>query len=355
MRSLTSSTPGRRASGLAVAAALALTTVSLTASPASAAAFTGFAQASNSFSTAGGSSCSITSGGNGSDSSPLNSPGSVHFTGNDSAVATDSGDPTDVTNMAASYDARAALTEAGGAVKTLDMVSTLSTSVEPTQGPATSCDSAASSSFVTVGSLNVPSASILDLTIKIRGSSSANWTFVLSKTTGPPGSTVQVDTNQNGKTRRVLSIPPGTYSWTAVATNTLGEPDAASDPTSNTVRINAHGVFSRPGSALGATKGTGTKYLKLPNVLNCAAHSVKARFTRAAGQKATPANGVTPKINKAKFYVNGHKVATKLKPYKGLKVKLVGLDVTDEVVVEVLMTLHNGSKVDVRRTYLPCS
>ena len=352
---MSASTRARRAGGLALAGALAAATVTLTATPASAAAYTGQAQASVGFSTSGGGSCSITSGGNGSQAVPLNSPGTISLTQNNSAVATDSGEPADVTNMSGSVQGTATLTEVAGALKSLDMASTHTTSVQPVQGAATDCESSATASFATVGTINVPTASILDLTVKIRGGSSGEWVLVMQRTTAPAGSTIQVDTNQNGKTRRVLSIPAGTYQLITVASSELNEPEAAGDPTSDTVRIVAHGEVSAPGSALGVAKGTGTKYLKLPDTLNCAGHSVTADFTKKAGKKATNRNGVKAKIRNAKFFVNGATVASHRKPHKNTNVTLAGLDDTDEVVVEVLLKLQDRSKVEIRRTYLPCS
>ena len=345
----------RRMGGLALAGALGLATVTFTAAPASAAAYTGQVIASNTFSTSGGGSCSITSGGNGNQTLPFNSPATQTLTQNNSAVATDSGEPADITNMSGSSQGTVTMTEVGGALKTVDMTATLSTTVQPVQGAATDCDSSATSTFATAGTLVVPAPSILDLTAKLRGGRSGNLTFVLTKTTAPASTTVGVDLNQNGKTRRVLALPAGTYTFTALGSSSLTEPETATDPTSDTVNVALHGVLSAPGSALSKAKGTGVKYLKLPDTLNCAAHSVTGDFTKKAGKKATRANGLKPRIKKATFFVNGVKKATKSKPHKNTNVTLSGLDNTDEVAVEVLLKLQDGSKVDIRRTYLPCS
>jgi hypothetical protein len=349
------STRLRRAGGVALAGAFAATGVSLTAAPASAAAYTGQAQVVTTFNTSGGGGCTISSGGGGNQLVPFNSPGTVNLSQSNTAVATDPGDAGDVTNMSASVQGTASLTEVGGALKTLDMTSTHSTTVQPQQGPATECNSTASSQFTTVGTVVVPSSSILDLTTKMRGGQSGNFTLVFARTTGAPTQVVGVEVNQNGKTRRVLPIPAGTYQLTIVAASQLGEPDAASDPTSDTVKIDVHGVMSAPGTALKAAEGTGTRYLKLPDTLNCAGHSLTTDFTSKAGKKATPNNGRKPRIRNAKFFVNDTKVKTKRKPHKNTNVTLSSLDDTDEVVIEVVLKLQDRSKVDIRRTYLPCS
>jgi hypothetical protein len=342
-----------RSACVALAGAVGVATVTLTASPASAAAFAGSSQASSDFITSGGSSCGTSNPG-GAQGAPLNSTGtSASHSFTDTSVATDSGNPSDVTNMSASVKATASATEIGGEPRTFDMSSTLSTSVQPALGPATSCDSQATASYSTVSNFVLTAPMMLELTAKMRGGRFDSLQVFLSKTTGSANQLVATELNQSAKTRRVAAVPAGTYQLITLASSQLGEPDSGTEPTSDTASMSVHGVFSAPGSALGAEKGTGTKYVDLLDTLSCAGSSVAADFTKAAGKK--PKHGDEPTIRKAKFSVNGEKVKTKKKPNKHTLVTLHGLDTTDEVLVEVLMTLKDKSKVEVRRTYLPCS
>ena len=53
--------------------------------------------------------------------------------------------------------------------------------------------------------------------------------------------------------------------------------------------------------------------------------------------------------------MNGVEKTTKQNPNKSTAVTLGGLDTTDELTVEVRLTLRDGSKLYVRRSYVQCT
>jgi hypothetical protein len=344
----------RRAAGVVAAVVLAASAVAVTAPPASAAVLNGQAQSGTSFSTSGGGGCTVTDSGDASPVQPFVSGGAPLITNvQTNSVAIDPGDPADVSNMSAGVQATIQATEAGGVLTGFEVDARLTATVNALQGAATDCSSQAQSTLQTQGTFSLPAPAILDLRLSTRGIGLAQTQLIILRTTPPAAQVFDVNLGLQNRSRRLVTLPAGDYTVSTVGVAVAVEPDAPTDPTQADIQFKVKGTLSAPGTAVAARKGTGSKYLTLPDSLSCATHSVVADFTKKAGPKATKTRKSV--ISQATFYVNDVRVKKVKKPHKKTNVTLSGLPDTDELVVEARLKVRGKGTATVTRTYLPCS
>ena len=348
----------RRCAGASGALVLALAGLGLAATPADGAVLDGMATASTNFATSGGGGCALSADTHTSSNQPYGSGGTVaSFNLNTSAVATDPGDLTDTTQLAANISGTVSAQEAAGAVTGFAMNSNIALKVDRAQDALSSCSSSALATMImtTPVPFNVPAPTLLDLTSKFHGSNLtvSSVTLVLSKTNAPPASDTEVPFNFNASVQRYLAVPAGQYSVTVVVTTQLSQPSTPPVGENATATWSLDAKFLTPGVAKTAQQGTGNKYLTLGSAVSCTSDTVTADFTNKAGKKAK--KGKKPVLNKATFYVNDVKVASVKKPNKNTLTTLTGLPDEDEVTVEAVIKVRGKGPVAVRRTYRPCT
>ncbi|WP_372733721.1 hypothetical protein [Nocardioides sp.] len=346
------STPTRPIlAGLAAASALTVAASVLVATPAQAAGFTSAVLGVSTNFSAGGGSCSITSGGASSQNVPFTSNGAkVTRTINNTAVVTDAGDASDFTNLTSKSTGTARSTQSGGQLKTVSLSQQGTVKVDPNQGSGTDCASAAQATSTVSGVFTLTKAQVLDLRATHAGLGTLAQLQILSAS----GSvSVEVSVGFSGSLHRVFYLPADDYQIILVGATTLNAPEVSSDPTTRTTSTSMEGTFSKPGSAADKQVGTAAKYLKLGKSLNCSGKLLKSTFKSAAGKK--PKKGKTGPVRTAQFKVNGKKAKTFKKPYRGFKAKVKKLPTQQPVLVEVTLTLKNGTKLYARRSYQPCS
>lgn len=344
-----------RLSALGATTALAVAGLGAVAQPASATALNGVAQAAIDFEA--GSGCTQAPADPSDQTGPLQSDGlGSDFTMSGSTVATKTGDPTDTTSMSASMHATSSATEAGGEVSTYDAAISGSMTSSAAKGALTACDSTNTVSLVNQGYLSVGAKTMLDLRTSARGGIGTNVTITLQSLGGiVPAASYEVSAGQDGTVRRLIQVEPGTYVMTAqlyVSRDTL---DVVATPTTS-YGLSVHADFRRPGEASTGAQGAGTKYVVLPDSLDCGTHSASVGYTKKAKPaKKKKGHQVKPTLKNATFYVDGAKVKTAKNPDRDTTTLLSGIAATDRVTIEAVVKVRGKGTVDLRRTYLPCS
>lgn len=345
----TSSLRRARSAGLVVA----LAATGLLAVPS--AAYAGVldsAQTQSGVSFGGSGSCTETGPGDvTSPASPFAADGvPVTTTASSSATYTHNVDNTDVTNMTASVTNTVRATQAGGALKTVDVDVTAQLALQAAKGAAQACNASVQSAGVAVGSFDLPTPKYVTVQVKSKGGL-GYVTFLNSA--GPTGGAVQ-NVNyflHSSLTQRVY-LPAGTWVMQIVNQSVIQAPTPSTTmPSPAASKLDIDITFDEPGVATDAAKGDAGKYLALADGRNCAAGSLSGTWKKKAGK------GDNRKVKKAIFRVNGVKVLTVKKPKKKQVTTLTGLDPDEmaEVAVTLKMVEKGAPKLTVERTYLPCT
>jgi hypothetical protein len=325
--------------------------------PASATALNGVAQASISFDP--GSGCTEAPADPPGQDGPLQSDGlGTDLTMSGASTATKTGDPTDTTAMSASLHATASATEAAGQTRTLDSALTGSMSNSAVKGALTACDSSNNVNVVTQSYVDVTEPTVIELRTSMRSGPNSTIVFTVQNLAGlVPTNSVEVNSNQNGTGTRLIDVPPGTYvivTQLLVSRDTL---DVVATPTLSNFALSVHADFRHPGAADTGARGAGTKYVTLPEALDCTGPTAAVTYTHSAkpAKKKKGTKGKKPTLSNATFYVDGNKVKTVKKPDRDTTTPLSGIPADAQVTIEAVVKVRGKGTVELRRTYLPCS
>jgi hypothetical protein len=156
------------------------------------------------------------------------------------------------------------------------------------------------------------------------------------------GSTPYIDLFGGPKSRNTerVFLKPGQYEGVNAVVVTSGGFLFLKSATQSAVLT---GAFHVAGSALGATRGTGAKYVKFPGSVSCSQHTAMLTWSSMAGQ-----------VKSGSFFVNGAKKVSVSSPHAGSHVVLKRLSATKDAKVLVTMHLKGGGTASATRTYLAC-
>ena len=345
-----------RIAGLAVA--LAGAGVTFLAAPANAAAITGSAGGGVQASLGGGG-CTVTGGPFTSPLPvlPLNSNSSTPFSASANATGTSSGNAADVTHVSASLQGTAFSTEVGGSAQSVGVDGVLSVTADSSFGLASACSGGALGTISGSATITVTTPAMLDLRVKAR----PGGYITISQASVSSSSGVSQDIAQfsGNDGRRLTLVQPGTYNFSFTLQSQLAGPSPIPTPKTRTMPFTFRADFRTPGTAEGASGGSGTKYLTLPDAINCSTGTATADFTAKAGKKVKKGKkghkAKKPVIKQADFFVGDTKVASVKNPNRDTLTTLTGIAGTEETTVEAILKLSNDKgTVSVRRTYLPC-
>jgi hypothetical protein len=267
-----------------------------------------------------------------------------------SATITHNVDNTDVTTMTASITNTVRATQAGGALRTLDVDATSQLSLQATKGTAQACNASVTAQAVNVGSFDLPTPKYVTAQVRSKGAIGA---LVLQHSGGVlVGGLQQVNYFLHSNLTQRIYLPAGTWIVQIQNQKVLQAPTPAltmPSPSSSTLDLGL--TFDDPGVATGAAKGQGSKYLDLAAGRTCAAGSLTGTWKAKAGK------GDKRKVKKAVFRVDGVKVKTVKKPKKKQTTTLTGLnpDEMAEVTVTLKLVKKGAENLTVERTYLPCT
>jgi len=264
-------------------------------------------------------------------------------------TVTKTGDPSDVTTIATSLTSTIKATQAGGALKTVDVAASFQSSWSAALGTAQTCNAAVQPAVTYTAALDLPAPRYVTMVVDAKHAIGA---IQLVSASGILGGAVASATYGHGNGTQRTYVPAGTWQLVLqVSDQVKASTPTATYPSSKAGSVTLHMSLDDPGSALTTTSGDGSKYLDLAAGRTCASGALTATWKSKAGK------GDDVKIKKAVFTVNGAKVATVKKPKKGKKTTLTGLDPdkTAEVSVTMKLVEKGAGKVTVERSYLPCT
>jgi hypothetical protein len=273
----------------------------------------------------------------------------VQATYGTSGAVTKTGNPADVTNLSTALTSTIKATQAGGALKTVDVSASFQTSVSAALGTAQTCNTSVQPNITYTATLDLPSARYATFDID---SKHAIGAVQLVSTAGIFSGAAATVTYGHGQGIQRVYIPAGSWQLVIQAADQLkASTPTASFPASKAASVTLHMSLDDPGTPITAETGDGSKYLELAAGRNCAAGALTATWKSKAGK------GDQVKIKKAVFTVNGAKVATVKKPKKGKMTTLTGLDPdrTAEVSVTLKLVKKGAGSATVERSYLPCT
>lgn len=274
----------------------------------------------------------------------------VTTTAASSATVTHNVDATDVTTMTGSITSTVRATQIGGALRTLDIDATSQLSLQATKGTAQACDASVSAVSMNVGSFDLPTPKYVTAQVRSKG---AVGVIVLQNSLGPVGGGIQqIQYFLHSNLTQRIYLQAGTWIFQLQSQGALPAPTPALTMTSPSASLlDLSLTFDDPGSAIGAAKGDGNKYLGLATGRTCADGSLTATWKAKAGK------GDNRKVKKAIFRVDGVKAKVVKKPKKRQKTVLTGLDPDEmaEVSVTLKLAKKGADKLAVERTYLPCT
>jgi hypothetical protein len=349
--------PLTRLTVLAAAAVLTTAGLAVAPSPASATALSGVAQATISFDPGAG--CTEAPADPPGQDGPLQSDGlGTDLTVSGATTATKTGDPTDTTALSASMHATASATEVAGQPGSLDATLTGSMSNSAVKGALTACDSSNTVSVVTQSYINLTQLTTIELRTSMRSGPDSTVAFTVVNLGGiVPTNAAEVVVDQNGTGTRLIDVPAGSYAIVTQLFLTRDTLDVIATPTLSNFAMSVHADFRRPGAASSGAKGAGTKYVTLPEGLDCSGGTAAVTYTKSAkpAKKKKGAKGKKPTLSNATFYVDGNRVKTVKKPDRDTTTLLGGFSADDRVTIEAVVKVRGKGTVELRRTYLPCS
>jgi hypothetical protein len=274
----------------------------------------------------------------------------VTTTASSSATYTHNVDNTDVTTMTGSITQTIRVTQAGGALKTVDVDSQSQLSLQATKGTAQACDASVGAFASDLGYFDLPTPKYVTVQLKSKGG--LGYVLFQNTTSVFDGATQTVNYFLHSNMTQRVYLPAGTWIMLMQNQNVIQAPTPAmtmSSPSTSTLEM--HMTFDDPGVATGAAKGGGSKYLDLAAGRTCAAGSLSGKWKAKAGK------GANRTVKKAVFRVDGVKVKTVKKPKKKQTTTLTGLDPDEmaEVSVTLKLVKKGAGKLTVERTYLPCT
>jgi hypothetical protein len=310
------------------------------------------AQTQSGVSFSGSGSCTASGPGNvSSPPTPFAADGvPVTTTLSSSATYTHNVDNTDVTTMTGSTTHTVRATQAGGALRTLDIDTTSQLALQASKGTAQACNAAASAASVVLGSFDLPTPKYVTVHAKSKGAIGA---IVFVSSGGPIGGALQtINYFLHSNLTQRLYLPAGTWTMQAQHQNTIQAPTPSlTMPSPAASKLAIRMTFDEPGVATGNAKGSARRYLDLPDGRSCAAGSLTAKWKAKAGK------GADRTVKKAVFRVDGVKAKVVKKPKKKQKTTLTGLDPDEMAAVSVTLRLieKGTGKLTVERSYLPCT
>jgi len=300
----------------------------------------------------GSGSCTQTGAGNTSSPvTPFAADGvPVTTTSSSSATYTHNVDNTDVTTMTGTVSNTVTATQAGGALRTLDVHSTSLLTLAAAKGTAQACNASVSSQLANVAVFDLPSPKYVTARITSNGSFGA---VVIQSSLGPIGGIFQTVNFflHSDLTQRVY-LPAGTWMVQLQAQSVIQAPTPSLTMASpRPGEADLYLTFDEPGAAAGAAKGDAGAYVDLAAGRTCGDGSLSATWKRKAGK------GDKRTVKKAVFRVDGAKVKTVKKPTKKQVTTLIGLDPEEMAVVSVTLKLvkKGAGKPTVERSYLACT
>ena len=264
-------------------------------------------------------------------------------------TVTKTGDPSDVTTVAATATGSIKATQAGGMLKTVDASVSFQSSLSAALGTAQTCNTQLQPVIQYTATSDFPVARYATLDVD---SKHAIGALQVVSTAGILGGAAATVTYGHGQGTQRVYIPAGTWQIVVQALDQLRAPTPTlSGPASKSSSVTMHMSLDEPGTAITKETGNGSKYLDLAAGRTCSAGSLTATWKSKAGK------GEDVKIKKAVFRVNGEKVATVKKPKKGKKTTLTGLDPDElaDVTVTLKLMKKGAGKATVERSYLPCT
>lgn len=310
------------------------------------------AQSQTAVTFSGSGSCTQSGAGNASSpATPFLADGvPVTTTSSSSATYTHNVDNTDVTTLTGSITNTVRATQAGGALKTLDVDATSQLSVQSTKGTAQACAASVSTTALNVGTFDLPSPKYVTVQLK---SKRAVGVIVLQNTAGlVNGALQQVNYFLHSNLTQRMYLPAGNWVVQMQNQNVLQAPTPAltmASPSTSVLDVSM--TFDDPGVATGVAKGAANKYLDLADGRTCAAGTLTGTWTGKAGK------GDNRTVKKAVFRVDGVKVKSVKKPKKKQVTTLTGLNPDEMAAVSVTLKLvkKGAGKLTVERSYLPCT
>jgi hypothetical protein len=258
-------------------------------------------------------------------------------------------DPTDVTTVTTTSTNKITATQAGGALKSIDVVDTAQSTINATKGTAQTCNAQGQGVGVNQASFDLPTAKYV--TVEVDSKNSLGY-VVFQNAAGPLGGISQTVTFfLHSHLEQRLYLPAGTWILMiqGAGVHSAPTPTNPQPVTSSTVTVGID--FEAPGAARTVSEGEGGKYLDLADGRDCAAGSLTGTWKSKAGK------GKHRKVKKATFYVNDVKVKVVKKPRKKSTTTLTGLDPDKiaDVRVKLKLAKKGAGTVTVERGYLPCT
>jgi hypothetical protein len=274
----------------------------------------------------------------------------VTTTASSSATYTHNVDNTDVTTMTASVTSTIRATQAGGALRTVDVDASSEVSLQASKGTAQACDASVNTLASDLASFDLPTPKYVTVQVKSKGGVGI---VVFQNAAGPfAGVTQTVNYFLHSSLTQRFYLPAGSWLMQVQNQGLLQAPTPAMtmpSPQNSTVGVRM--TFDDPGVATGNAKGSARRYLDLPDGRSCAAGSLTAKWKAKAGK------GADRTVKKAVFRVDGVKAKVVKKPKKKQKTTLTGLDPDEMAAVSVTLRLieKGTGKLTVERSYLPCT
>jgi hypothetical protein len=274
----------------------------------------------------------------------------VSTSGSSSQTVTKTGAPTDFTTMSASYSQTITVTQAGNALKTIDVVASGQGSLVANLGSAQTCSAQLQGGTLNMATFDLPSPKVVTVEVDSKG-----IIGVIAFASSPNTLEHQVSETRyhtHSRSKSTYYLPAGKYLFQNQNAILMTAPTpTVSQPTERAGTVKYHVSFDEPGVATTAKTGDGSKYVDLASGRNCAAGSLTATWKSKAGK------GQTAKIKKAMFYVNDVKVGSVKKPKKNTTKTLTGLDPDSPAEVSVKMKLvkRGAGSVSVERSYQSCT
>jgi hypothetical protein len=273
----------------------------------------------------------------------------VQTSASTSATWTKTGNPADVTTVSGTTTSTITATQAGGALKTLDISAGFQTALSSALGTGQTCNAQIQAGVTYLAAFDLPTGK--SVSIDVTSKDTYGVLVVQNTASTGSGSVQEVSYFLHSQVTKEVYLPAGSYVLQSQAIGLHQAPTPAlASPATKSGSITAHMGFAEPGTASSATSGTGTKYLDLGAGRSCAAGSLTGTWKSKAGK------GKNAKIKKAVFKINGAKVRTVKKPKKGSTTTLTGLDPeqTVDVTVSLKLVKKGAGAVTVERSYRSC-
>lgn len=268
---------------------------------------------------------------------------------------TSAGDETDTQDISVASSATWTLRDAAGGFRDLELTSSAAISGSAALGEESVCETYLYSDFYTESAGDAPADGFLVLEVDATGDMEVSLGF--DQRSSGAGGSIGTGRSMVAKRRGAVGslrafVESGqffVYAQQSIRGGLQVEDDVlvplkrragADELASGTATASI--TFIEAGSA-SAQRGSGKRYTKLKQ-RSCEDDAVTAKFTGKAG-----------KVKKVVFSVDGAKKKTVTKVKAGRSVSIKRLGARDDVTVEAVVTLKNGSTKTVERSYVACA